>query len=312
MKTKTLLKVLLGMSCAWLFLLAPSLWNNRVLNRHVEGYRTAWLVVRESVCGADGDRESCLLTGRIDGSETEATLLTRASKGEPYAQGSRIRVLYNPEIPEFGVNGERMQVLDWTGDLAGRSRRFRNYAVGLPVSSLVLTVAVHLLFLFGSRLRTGSGEGTLEADLGGARPAAGVPVLALGLTFVLWQVRGAGVAWAGLILGLLLTALGAWLLRSRHLRLDLAQRHLTLGHHLLGRRLRGGTTVTVPADARVLVSRQDSEGEGDFTVSVGNKPSRVEVVRLPHHADARRLGEALAERLAVPLDDPSAGLPAPR
>lgn len=294
MKTATLVKILLAMSLVWLVLAMPTWLNFRVIDRHAGGYRTAWMTVTASYCGVDGDGDACLLKGSIDGAEV--SLVTTRSKGRPGAEGAEVKVLYNPEAPEFGSQDQTLRVLDWTDDVGAAGRRFRFFAVALAASSLLLTLAVHLLFLFGARRRTGIGEEILEADLGGARPVAGVPLLGLGLMFVLWQIPR--FAWAGLILGSVMTLLGALLLRSRHLRVEKAQRSLTLGRQLLGRRL-AGETMTLPLDARVLIS----QGTNDFAVSVGAKPSFIEIVRVPLHADARRLGEALAEWLATPLDD---------
>jgi hypothetical protein len=118
------------------------------------------------------------------------------------------------------------------------------------------------------------------------------------LTFVVWQAGR--VAWAGLILGLLLVAAGSFLLRTRHLRLEGAERRLTLGRQLLGRRL-SGITFAVPAGAPVRVSYHT----GDFAVSVGEEPTSLEIVRLPFHGDARQLGDLLARWLDTPLQDSS-------
>lgn len=293
MKTATLVKILLAMSFVWFGLALPTWLNFRVIDRHADGYRTAWMTVTASYCGVDGSGDACLLKGSIDGAEVSLT--TTRSKGRP-AEGAEVKVLYNPEAPEFGSQDQTLRVLDWTDDVGAQGRRFRFFTVALVASSLLLTLAVHLLFLSGARRRTGIGEEILEADLGGARPVAGVPLLGLGLMFVLWQIPR--FAWAGLILGSVMALLGALLLRSRHLRVEKAQRSLTLGRQLLGRRL-AGEAMTLPLDARVLIS----QGTNDFTVSVGAKPSFIEVVRVPLHTDARRLGEALAEWLATPLDD---------
>lgn len=217
MKTATLVKILLAVSFVWFVLALPTWWNFHVIDRHADGYRTAWMMVTASHCGIDGNGDACLLQGTIDG--TEVSLATTASKGKSSVQGAEgveVKVLYNPQIPESGLQGQRLQVLDWTDDIRAEGRRFRFFVVALSVSSLLLILAVHILFLFGARRRTGIGDEILEADLGGAKPVAGVPLLGLGLTFVLWQIPQ--FTWAGLILGSVMTVLGALLLRSRRLR----------------------------------------------------------------------------------------------
>jgi hypothetical protein len=55
----------------------------------------------------------------------------------------------------------------------------------------------------------------------------------------------------------------------------------------------------LPPDARVRIS----QGMNTFVVSVGARPSFIEIVRVPLRADARRLGEALAEWLGTLLED---------
>lgn len=294
MKTATLIKILLAMSVVWLAMALPTWLNFRDIDRHADGYRTARLIVSASYCGIHGNPERCRLEGTIDGAEV--SLVTSTSRNKPDAEGAQIKVLYNPELSRFGRSGQSLQVLEWTGDIGAEGRRFRIFSMALAVSSLVLTLAVHILFLSGVRRRTGIGDETFEADLGGAKPAGGVPLLALGLTFILWQIPR--FLWAGLIFGLVLTVLGLLLLRSRHLHLEKAPRRLTLGRQLLGRRLASEETM-LPPDAGVRISH----GMNTFVVSVGAKPSFIEIVRAPLHEDARRLGEAMAEWLPAPLDD---------
>jgi hypothetical protein len=124
--------------------------------------------------------------------------------------GSKVKVLYNPSLPAFGVNYENLQVLEDEADLARTTRSHILGALGLIAWTLALTTAVHVWF------RWTVGKRATTAEIPSAQAGLGQALLGLGLAFLVGQVPRP--AWGGVILGLLLAAPGAAILRRLMLR----------------------------------------------------------------------------------------------
>ncbi len=234
MSARVQVKVVLVVLLLGGFVVGPTMWNRSQVVRNAAGYRRAELVVTGSVCvggqpeyDADGHRtgtsaEYCALEGTIDGTEQELGI----DKGSiaRYPEGSRVGVWFNPAMPANGINYETLRVR-WgdVDDVAAYERRaLRSLAWlwGLPA---ILTVLLGVLLgrTHGFAVAGGAGE-TFRIATPSRQAPLGVPLMAFGLT-LLWM-QGRTIAWAGVILGGVLTLAGALLAAPAVIAIDRAER----------------------------------------------------------------------------------------
>lgn len=135
------------------------------------------------------------------------------------------------------VEWSRQEML--TGTASGPLRK----SVWMIVLSLVSALVLHVLYRRGARRHSGEVDGGLVIDVSPTRVLPGVAqgVAALGVTFLLGQLPRP--ACGGIVVGLLLTAFGAFLLHREFLRIEGGGQRIVRGGHLLGRPLRSAEVV---------------------------------------------------------------------
>jgi hypothetical protein len=294
MSTRALLGVLLLLSFGWLFIYGAPIHNELTVLRAADGYRDAQMLVTEARCitsrSSDGPSDTwCYLAGTVDGQRAE--LSTGSSLPPEYPSGSRMRVLFNPAMPDTGWNHESLRVVRWEPDLAAASRRRVLLMAAVVAASLLLTIAVHVALRRGIRRRSRAADGGFSADLGGGTPQIGVPMAGMGLMLLFGQFTGGGIAPAGVVLGLALIGGGAWLLRRRFVATERHSHHITIGEHVLGR---ATTARAVDTGPRGAIRLHGEEVPWTLTLS-GAAEDEIEIARLHRLAAARRTGAGLAE-----------------
>jgi hypothetical protein len=125
-----------------------------------------------------------------------------------------------------------------------------------------------------------------------------VPALALGLTFLLGQLTGGGVAIGGLVLGLLLAGAGACLLRRRYLAAAGLNSTLIQGRHILGIHV-GSVSVDVPRGAAIGLHGE----RAPWVLSLVENDQGSEFARTYDLSAARRWGATLANVLGCAWRD---------
>jgi hypothetical protein len=293
MSTRALAGVLFLMSFGWLFIYGAPIHNELMVLRAADGYREADLLVTEARCissrSSDGPPDTwCYLEGTIDGGRAE--LRTGSSLPPEYPEGSRVRVLFNPAMPDVGWNHESLRVVRWEPDLAAGARLRILLMSAVVGTSLLLTIVVHVAVRYGIRRRSQTAGAAFSADLGGGSPRIGVPMAGMGLMLVLGQFAGGGIAIAGLILGLALTGGGAWLTRRRFVATERHSHTITIGEHVFGHVTKAQPLDTGPRGAIRLHGE-----EAPWTLSLAVDGDEIEIARLRGLAAARRLGAGLAE-----------------
>ncbi|MBK7975923.1 MAG: hypothetical protein IPK07_22520 [Deltaproteobacteria bacterium] len=234
MSARVLIRVTLVVLVLGGFVIGPQIWNRSQVVRNAAGYRRAELLVTGSACvgghpeyDSDGHQtgtsaEDCALEGTIDGVEQELSIDKGSIPQHP--QGSRLPVWFNPSMPANGINYDTLRVR-WgdIDDVAAYERRALwtlAWLWGLPA---ILTVALSVLLGRARAFGVAGGAGDAFRVVTSSRQApVGVPLMAFGLT-LLWM-QGASVAWAGVVLGGVLVAVGALLAAPASVAIDRAEK----------------------------------------------------------------------------------------
>lgn len=173
----------------------------------------------------------------------------------------------------------------------------------VTVLSLASALAVHILYRRGVRKQSGEVDGRLVIDVS---PKRGLPgfaqvVTALGATLLLAQ--GSQPACAGIVLGLLVTAFGAFLLHREILRIEPGERRLLRSNHLLGYPLTA-SEVLLPREKPIRLERLSNRGVvllvGEVTLASGLE-----------HEEAVRIAETAGPALGREVKDNTVHAPAP-
>lgn len=318
MRLSTLIRVLLATAALWAVLLGSSIRNDWRILELAPGYRAAELVVADASCvrdtsydagsrrRRDGPIRYCSLDGTVEGESASLDITSAphelpysvAGLRERYPPGSRIRVLYHPNAPRFGINYRSIAVLWWTEDLESDLRWRIAGSLRMVAFSLGSVVAIFVAAVVGRRLRSGEDGSRLEMDQGRPWEGWGLGVAGFGLALILAQIEGVTVATA--VSGSAIALVGGVLLLRRWSRVEQNAAVVTRGHHLFGfpvwsRKERLGTPVAVSLTGDLPPHLELRSASDDASVVVLKSRSSEE---------ARREGERVARFLKTTLQDP--------
>jgi hypothetical protein len=319
MPTRVFVRVLLIVGFGWLFLLGPGLFTDWATLRHAGGYRPAELLITGSNCiggqvsrGSDGRQTRspryCFVEGtvQVDGTAegTPEELSVGSTVPNDMRPGTRLRVLYNPQQPPFGMNYLNLRTLPAEGsaDVATIARRSLRASLVMILLALGALVSVQLLLLRGVR-RLSHPPQQLAVDLGGGgKVTMGAVLFSQGAAFVLAQIPD--VAWGGLVLGLLLCAAGGPLLLQRYVVLSKADARMTRGRHFLGV-VFGGEELPLPPVNKVVLA----SGAGGMVVALGGDETSMSLGAGATPERLRLIGARVATFLGVEVEDRIGGEP---
>lgn len=315
MRWPSLIKVLLATSFVWCFLLGATIWNAWTVLRHAPGYRAAELIVEDASCIGTSRSDNrgpspptdCFLDGIVEGERISLNVdgspdplpFSVAGLENRFPPGSKVKVHYNPSAPVVGLNHQGIRVLWWSEDLEGEWRAYLAGSLQLVGLSLASVIVLFVVTLWGSQRRTREDGQTLEFDLGKPWHGFGLGVAALGLALLAAQTSG--VAVGGVILGLILLAIGASLLIRGLVRIERSGPTVLCGHHLFG--------WTLQSKSHQLPSPVFVELTGDLPpriqlVSGEDASSSLELANPGDAEEATSLGERVARFLGTALQDP--------
>src|SRR5262245_25918944 len=168
-------------------------------------------------------------------------------------------------------------------------------SVWMIVLTLVSALVIHVLYRRGVSRHSGEMDGGLRIDASPTRVLPGVAqgVGALGVTFLVGQLPRP--ACGGIVLGLLLTAAGAFLLRRELLRIEPGERRLLRVSHLFGHPLKTSELV-LAAEKPIRLERLYRRG---VVLLVGSMPLAEGL----EHVDAVRIAGALGPALGREVKD---------
>ena len=168
-------------------------------------------------------------------------------------------------------------------------------SVWMIVLTLVSALVIHVLYRRGVRRHSGEMNGGLRIDASPTRVLPGVAqgVGAMGVTFLVGQLPRP--ACGGIVLGLLLTAFGAFLLRRELLRIEPGEGRLLRVSHLLGHPLKTSELV-LAAEKPIRLERLYRRG---VVLLVGSVPLAEGL----EHIDAVRIAGVLGPALGREVKD---------
>lgn len=315
MNGRALVRVSLVLAVLFGMLVGPQIWNRSLVLRHASGYRRADLVVTGSVCtGGQPEYDSrgrrtgttpvhCTLRGTIEGTEQELAADRESIAKNP--EGSRVSVWFNPELPASGINYESLRVR-WgdVDDVAAFERRAIRTLVWIAVLPLAFTLLLNVLVRRAERFGAAAGAGDVFRVVTMSRQvAAGVPMMAVGLTF-LW-LQGGSVAWGGVVFGALLVAAGGLLASWQVVEIDRSTqtrtRYRALGPLAFGRRSEPlGADARVGWAKRALASTSD---RGEWVVEIRASGDAQQLGDGRSVEDARDRARDLAAFLGVRIEE---------